>query len=91
MSKEEILQALAQKYRVGYSVYETLSLTAKEALHEDDMDGYNAITKRAMYRSAHLAGIKAAAVALGIDNEEFMAAVNADRTESSESERIGAK
>lgn len=80
MTKEEILQALVQKYRVGFSVYETLSLTAKEALHEDDMDGYNAITKRAMYRSAHLAGIKTAAEALGIGNDEFMAAVNADRT-----------
>lgn len=80
MTREEILQALALKYRVAYSVYETLSLQAKEALHEDDMDGYNAITKRAMYRSQYLSGIKAAAVALGIDDDEFMAAVNADRT-----------
>lgn len=79
MTKEEILQALAYKYRVAYSVYETLSLQAKEAIHEGDMDGYNALTKRAMYRSQYLGGIKTAAVVLGIDNEEFMAAVNADR------------
>ena len=79
MTREEILQALARRYRAAYSVYETLSLQAKEALHEDDMDGYNALTKRAMYRSNYLSGIKAAATTLGIDNDEFMAAVNADQ------------
>ena len=53
---------------------------AKSAAHDDDMDAHQAITRRADKKSDFMEGIKYAAQILGIDVDEFLAAVNADRT-----------
>lgn len=78
-TREQVKEALARKYRTAFSVYETLALEGKEALNEEDIAASEAITKRALLRSQYLYGIKAAAKTLGIDETEFMEAVNQDR------------
>ena len=78
-TKEQIKNILAQKYRVAYSVYEQLERTGKELIDEGDFEANAIISQRALLRSQYIYGIKTAAEALGIGEDEFMAAVNADK------------
>jgi len=78
-TREQIMEALAHKYRVAYSVYEQLALTGKELIREGDMEANKIISNRALLRSQYLFGIKTAAEALGISEDEFMEAINQDR------------
>lgn len=75
-TREQIKDALAQKYRVAYNVYEQLALTGKELIREGDMEANAIISQRALLRSQYLYGIKTAAEVLGIGDAEFMEAVN---------------
>lgn len=78
-TREQIKEALARKYRIAFSVYETLALEGKAAIHEGDITASEALARRALLRSQYLYGIKVAAETLGIDETEFMEAVNADK------------
>ena len=80
-TRDQIKNILAQKYRVAYGVYEQLERTGKELIDEGDFEANAIISQRALLRSQYLYGIKVAAEAFGISEEEFMAAVNADRGE----------
>lgn len=79
LTKEQIKEALAHKYRIAYSVYEQLTLTGKELIQEGDFKANEIISQRALLRSQYLYGIKVAAETLGIGEDEFMEAVNQDR------------
>lgn len=79
MDKQQITTALARKYREEYAKYFVLERLAREALNEDDKEGFAAISKRAAYTSRYLCGIKKAAEILGIGETEFMTAVNSDK------------
>ena len=81
LTREQIKEALARKYRVAYSVYEQLAFTGKELIQEGDMEANAIISQRALLRSQYLYGIKTAAAVLGISEEEFMEAVNSDRAD----------
>ena len=78
LTKEQIKEALAHKYRIAYSVYEQLALTGKELIQEGDFKANEIISQRALLRSQYLYGIKAAAKTLGIEEEEFMETANRD-------------
>lgn len=84
MTREQIKEALAQKYRIAYSAYEQLALTGKELVHEGDLEANKIISQRALLRAQYLYGIKAAAEVLGIGEDEFMDAVNQDRAAQKE-------
>lgn len=79
MDKQQITKALARKYREEYARYFVLERLAREALDEDDKEGFAAISKRAAYTSKYLCGIKKAAEILDIGETEFMDAVNLDK------------
>lgn len=81
MTREQIKEALAHKYRIAYGVYEQLALTGKELIQEGDFKANEIISQRALLRSQYLYGIKASAKVLGIEEDEFMAAVNRDRAD----------
>lgn len=74
-----MIEALAREYRSAYARWNTTSSLAKEVAHDGDEEAFRAITRRAWNLSNYMDGMKAAAYALGIREEEFMAAVNADR------------
>lgn len=82
MDKQQIIELLAQKYRKEYACYFVTERLAREALDEGDEDGHKAISRRAQSKSLFMDGMKAAAVALGISEADFMAAVNIDRKET---------
>lgn len=87
LTREQIKEALAHKYRVAYSVYEQLALTGKELIDEGDFEANAIISQRALLRSQYLYGIKTAAEALGIGEDEFMDAVNQDWAAQAEEDR----
>lgn len=79
MTRTEIKAALAGDYRIAYSVYYSMEQQAHTALQNNQMSSYNHFKNKAAHRSAVLTGIKRAAAVLGIEEAEFMEAVNADR------------
>ena len=79
--RTEIRDTLALLYRERFDSWFRLMEEAKAALQDGDEEAHKALSRRADKRSDFMDGIKAAAEALGIDPPEFMAAVNADRTE----------
>lgn len=83
LTKEQIKEILAHKYRTAYSVYEQLALTGKELIHEGDFEANKIIRQRALLKSQYLYGIKTAATTLSINEIEFMEAVNRDRSQLS--------
>lgn len=78
-SLDYIKNVLAIYYRQGYDECFRLRAEATAALHDDDTEAFKAITRRADKKSDFTAGIKAAALWLGVSDDEFMAAVNTDR------------
>lgn len=79
MTRTEIKAALACDYRRAYTVYESMEKQATIAIHHGQMEAYKQFKKKAALRSATLFGMKRAAAVLGIDEVEFMEAVNADK------------
>ena len=80
ITRDEIMNRLAVHYRAIYDSWYQLMEEAKSAAHDDDMDAHKAITRRADKKSDYMEGIKSAAQVLGIGADEFLDAVNADRT-----------
>lgn len=80
ITRDEIRRRLAVLYRQDYDKCFQLTMEAKAAIHDGDEEAFKAITRRVDKKSYFTDGIKAAAEALGIDNNEFMAAVNADNS-----------
>lgn len=76
---EQIRTTLAERYRSAYGEYYSLENLAAQALRDDDRQAHAAIGKRAALHSRYIAGIRDAALALGVSEEDFMSAVNADR------------
>lgn len=81
MDKQQITEALAQKYRTEYARYFVMERLAQEALDEGDEDAHKAISRRAWNKSQFLSGLKAAALSLGINEEDFMVTVKAGHGE----------
>lgn len=79
MDKEQIIAALAPLYRMEADMYAQLGELAKEAAQEGDTSAFEAINRRATNKSYFLDGVKAAVVALGIEDADFMKVVNQDR------------
>lgn len=79
MTRADIKTALACDYRIAFSVYESMEKQAHAAIKDNKMDAYTRFKRRAAHRSAVLVGIKRAAAVLGIEETEFMEAVNSDR------------
>ena len=79
ITREEIKNKLATFYRGLYDSWYRLMDEAKAAAQDGDDDAHKAITRRADKKSDFMDGIKAAANAIGIGPDEFMAEVNADR------------
>lgn len=79
MDKQQIIEALAREYRGIYARWNAVSCLAKEAAQDGDDEAFRAIDRRAWKLSHNLDGMKAAARALGISEEEFMTAVSTDR------------
>lgn len=75
MTKAEILATLAQDYKSAHIVYASMEKQAAAALAKGDMTGYQNAKKRAGARAFTLSGIKRAAMALGIDEIDFMESV----------------
>ena len=82
ITRDEIKCRLAELYRGLYDRWFRLMEEAKAAAHDDDMDAHEAITRRANKKADFMDGIKAAAQQLDITGDEFMDAVNADRTQA---------
>ena len=78
MNKEQIIAALAPLYRLEADVYAQLGELAKEAGQEGDTSAFEAISRRAVNKAHFMAGKKTAVKALGIEDTEFMEAVNQD-------------
>lgn len=90
LTREQIAAILAHKYRMAYDGYEQLEITGKELLHEGDYEAHKIISQRARLQSQYFYGIKAAAEALGIEEDTFMEAVNQDYTaQTAESRKEG--
>ena len=87
MVKEQIIAALAPLYRLEADMYAPLGELAKEAAQEGDTSAFEAINRRAVNKSNFLDGMKAAVVALGIGEDEFMHTVNQDRAAQTEKDR----
>lgn len=81
LTQEEIRDRLAGLYRDAYDSWHLLKDEATAALHDGDEGAYKAITRRADKRQDYMDGLKDAAEALGIEDDELMTAVNADRAE----------
>ena len=81
MDKQQIIAALAGKYRASYTGYEILEQMNKKAIHDGDTAAHWVFFRQAALESSFLDGLKAAAEALGADAAELMAAVNSDREE----------
>jgi len=79
MNQKQITETLAQKYREEYTSYAAAERLAREALDEGDDEGHKAIARRAQSTSHVLYGMVLAAEALGINEKDFMSAVNADQ------------
>lgn len=79
MDREQIIMALAPLYRMEADMYAQLGELAKEAAQDGDNPAFEAISRRAANKSNFLDGMKAAVAALGIEENEFMKAVNLDR------------
>ncbi len=79
MDREQIIAALAPLYRLAADVNTQLEELAKEAAQEGDSPAFEAINRRAVNKSNFMDGMKAAVTALGIEENEFMKAVNLDR------------
>lgn len=79
MTRAQIGEALAAKYREEYARYAVTERLAREALDEGDQEGHSAISRRAQSKSQILYGLRMAAEALGIGCAEFDAAINADK------------
>ena len=82
MDKQQIVKLLARKYREEYARCFVMERLAREALDEGDKIGYKAINRRARSESLFMDGMKAAVVALGISEADFMTVVNMDRKEA---------
>ena len=72
MTKNEILATLARDYKSAHIVYASMEKQAAEALKRGHMDAYHRLKDRARDRAFTLRGIKRAAVALGINEIDFM-------------------
>lgn len=79
MDRDQIIAALAPLYRLAADVNTQLEELAKEAAQEGDSPAFEAINRRAVNKSNFMDGMKAAVTALGIEENEFMKAVNLDR------------
>ena len=79
MSRAQIGEALAVKYREEDARYAVTEQLAQEALDEGDQEGHSAISRRAQSKSQILYGLRMAAEALGIGHAEFDKAINEDR------------
>ncbi len=87
MDKQKIIAALVPLYRLEAEANSRLDMLASEAAHEGDTEAFKAISRRAINKSHVMDGIKAAVEALGIDEREFMKAVNQDRTAQADKRR----
>lgn len=77
--REAIKRSLAEYYRDLYGRWFQLMNEATAAIHDGDDEAHQAISRRANKKSDFMDGIKAAAEILGIESDEFMDAVSADR------------
>ena len=77
---DEIKVILAGQYRSAYEECHTLENLAAQAAKDGDQQAYAVISRRAKLLSQYIAGIRDAAKPLGIGEDEFMAAVNQDRS-----------
>lgn len=89
MDKKQIIAALAPLYRLEADVYAQLGELAKEAAQEGDSPAFEAINRRTVNKSNFMDGMKAAVAALGIEENEFMKAVNLDRLVQSDGREDG--
>lgn len=76
MTKSEILAALAQDYKSAHRVFASMQKQAAAFEAKGDTAAYENMKHRAALRYYTLSGIKRAAIALGITETEFMAAVD---------------
>ena len=88
MDRELIIVALAPLYRMEADMYAQLGGLAKEAAQEGDTSAFEAINRRATNKSYFLDGVKAA-VAVNIEENEFMKAVNLDRLAQGDGRECG--
>ena len=72
----EVMEKLAGLYNGVYDDWFLMMDEAKAAAHDDDDEAFKAITRRADKKSNFMEGVKAAAEALGIGNDEFLAAAS---------------
>ena len=79
MDRDQIIAALAPLYRLAADVNTQLEELAKEAAQEGDSPAFEANNRRAVNKYKFTDGMKSAVTALGIEENEFMKAVNLDR------------
>ena len=77
-TRDEVMEKLAGLYCGVYADWFLMMDEAKAAAHDDDDEAFRAITRRADKKSDYMEGIKGAAAALGIQQDEFMDFVRAE-------------
>lgn len=74
-TSEQIKAALVEPYRVEYEKYFILEEVAKELLQCGENEAHRVIARQAKSVSDIMYGMKKAAAALGISEDEFLAIV----------------
>lgn len=75
MKKSEILATLAADYRRAETVYTSMKKEAEMLRKQGKLAAIRELNGRIQFRAGTLHGIKRAAITLGIDEADFMAAV----------------
>lgn len=74
LTKEQIIAALVPLYNAAYDEYYRLTDLSIQLLNEDEDRAYRVIARKATQKCHFMDGVRAAAEALGITENEFTSA-----------------